>query len=195
MPAYNVSGGITNAIYSRHSVRAYTADDIDRDTVHALLEAAVQAPTAMHEEPWAFLVVQDRALLKHVSDTAKQYFLDEMRHSRPDGDARPLDAFASPGFNIFYNAGTLIAICARPTGPFVEADCWLAAENLMLAACEMGLGSCVIGSAVGGLNSAALKVELGIPPDVRVYAPLIVGTPERLVPPSPRKPPVVIAWK
>jgi len=36
---------------------------------------------------------------------------------------------ANPEFSIFYDASTLIVICARPMGPFVAADCWLAAET------------------------------------------------------------------
>ena len=65
--------------------------------------------------------------------------------------------FAQPDFNIFYNASTLIVICAKLRGPFVVADCWLAAENLMLAACSMGLGTSIIGSAVPGLDTAETK--------------------------------------
>lgn len=58
---------ILKNIYARHSVRAYTATPVDRATIHILLDAAVHAPTAIHEEPWAFVVVQDHALLQHLS--------------------------------------------------------------------------------------------------------------------------------
>ena len=78
---------------------------------------------------------------------------------------------------MFYDAGTLIAIGAKPLGPFVVADCWLAAENLMLAACALGLGTCCIGAAVGALNSPDTKSELAIPSDVEIVAPIVVGMP------------------
>lgn len=187
--------GIMNAIYSRHSVRTYAPDAVDRDTVHELLEAAVQAPTAIHEEPWAFLVIQDKGLLRHISDNAKSFFAEEMHHSRPDGDTLRLDFMRGPDFNLFYDAGTLIVICGKPLGSFVAADCWLAAENLMLAACEMGLGTCVIGSAVAGMNSPLLKAELGIPADMTVHAPIIVGIPAQPAPATPRKPPLILSWR
>src|SRR5512146_2180876 len=45
-----------DAIYVRRSVRSYTSERLDRSTVEALLDAAIQAPTAMHEEPWTFAV-------------------------------------------------------------------------------------------------------------------------------------------
>ena len=133
------------AILARRSVRAYAPDELDRNTVQTLLEAAVRAPTAMHEEPWAFVVVQNRQILKQLSDRAKPLFIERLHRSHPTG-GHAIDTFANPDFNIFHGAGTLIVICAKPSGPFVEADCWLAAENLMLAACAIGLGSCVIGS-------------------------------------------------
>ncbi|MGA8865168.1 MAG: nitroreductase family protein, partial [Gallionella sp.] len=66
------------AILARRSVRSYAPDRLDRKTIESLLEAAVRAPTAMHEEPWAFVVVQDHALLRRVSDLAKPIFVEEV---------------------------------------------------------------------------------------------------------------------
>jgi hypothetical protein len=86
-------------------------------------------------------------------------------------------------------------IYARPMGPFVVADCWLAAENLMLAAHALGLGSCVIGSAVGALNAPEVKLELGIPADSTAVAPVIVGTPKGEWPATTRKPPQILGWR
>jgi nitroreductase len=79
-------------------------------------------------------------------------------------------------------------------GTFVTADCWLAAENLMLAACAMGLGTCCIGFAVPVLNAPDVKRELGIPADVTAVAPIIVGVPRDATPPVPRKGPDVLRW-
>ena len=45
-----------DAIFSRRSVRAYVDQPLDEATVRALLDAAVQAPTAMHAEPWVFVI-------------------------------------------------------------------------------------------------------------------------------------------
>ena len=81
----------------------------------------------------------------------------------------------------------MIVICAKPMGAFAVADCWLAAENLMLAACAMGLGTCCIGSAVPALNTVDAKAELGIPLDVTAVAPIIVGVPSGSVGRSPEE--------
>ncbi|GBL46905.1 nitroreductase [Sulfuriferula multivorans] len=106
-----------------------------------------------------------------------------------------IDTFANPDFNIFHDAGTLIVICAKPSSPFVEADCWLAAENLMLAACAIGLGSCVIGSSVAALNLPEVKAELGIPAEFNAVAPLIVGVLSGETAATSRKEPLILSWK
>ena len=190
-----------DAIFMRRSVRAYTLQPVDEPTVLALLDAAVQAPTAMHTEPWVFVVIQDRDVLRRVSDRAKRSWISDAAHCRDlhvgaDADAAAASAerFASPDFNTFYDAGTLIAIGARPLGPFVTADCWLAAENLMLAACTLGLGTCCIGSAVAALNSPDTKSELGIPAEIEIVAPIIVGIGREVPGEAARKEPAIASW-
>ena len=191
-----------DVIFMRRSVRAYTSGRVDETTIRGLLDAAVQAPTAMHEEPWAFVVIQDPRLLKRYSDVAKGNWAAEAQHYRQlhrGADAVAASAFAerfaSPDFCLSYDAHTLIAICAKHAGPFAAADCWLAAENLMLAACALGLGTCCIGSAIPALNSPAIKAELGIPAEVEVVAPIIVGMPSSPAIESPRRAPHILAWK
>jgi nitroreductase len=191
----NSEKGILKTIYARRSVRAYAPSPLDSATVQTLLDAAVHAPTAMHEEPLAFFVVQDHALLQHLSDLAKPIFVEEVRHRNAHGASHSFDHFIRPDFNIFHGADTLIIICAKPMGQFVSADCWLAAENLMLAASAIGLGSCVIGSAVAALNIHKVKAELGIPDEYSAIAPIVVGVPGGETPATSRKEPLILSWK
>jgi nitroreductase len=183
------------AIAERRSVRDYTPNKVDENSVRMLLEAAVHAPTAIHEEPWAFSIVQDKDLLTRLSDYAKELLNSgaDPIHSR--GTSHLIDAFVAPGFNIFYNASTLIVICGKPVGAFVAADCWLAAQNLMLSAYSKGLGTCVIGLAVSALNKPQWKKELGIPKDMTVFVPIIVGVPACEGTPVSRKSPEILIWK
>jgi len=111
---------VFEAILARRSVRTYAPDQLDCNTVQTLLEAAVRAPTAMHEEPWAFVVVQDHALLQRLSDLAKPIFVEEVRHRNSQGASHSFDHFTRPDFNIFHGADTLIIICAKPSSPFVS---------------------------------------------------------------------------
>jgi nitroreductase len=189
---------LMQAIHARRAIRSFEPDKVDEQAIRALLSAAVQAPTAVQLEPWAFVIVQDPVALKRISDRAKALANDDpaRRMGRAPGAHAEghVAILEDPRYNIFYDAGTLIAICARPLGPFVSADCWLAAENLMLTACALGLGSCCVGFAVRVLNLPETKAELDIPADVTVVAPIIVGVPRVVPAPVPRKPPVVLSW-
>jgi nitroreductase len=197
----DVTSQALHFLAARHSVRSFSPEIVSDTVVRTLLQAAVQAPTAMHVEPWMFVVVQDHDALKRCSAAARALILEQPHVYSDLHDPAPtpknggfLKALGQPDFNIFYNANTLILICARLTNPFVAADCWLAAENLMLAATAMGLGSCCIGSALEAVNSPAVKIDLGIPPGVTAVAAIVVGVPTHAPAPSPRRPPVIIEW-
>ena len=193
MPLPKVEMTIFETILARRSVRRYKARKVDRTTVSILLEAAVHAPTAIHQEPWAFVVIQDRQLLKSLSDQAKPLFIAEAQEKGLEHAGHSFDIFKYPDYNIFYDATTLILICGRTSAPSYSADCWLAAENLMLAACAMGLGSCVVGSALPALNTPKTKVLLNIPDNFIAVAPIIVGYPDDEIVPVMRKNPVILA--
>lgn len=166
---------VKDAIFGRRSIRAYKKEPVDRRVVGELLAAAVQAPTAMHTEPWQFVIVEDAKLLKRLSDLAKASCVAEIARLYPDHAG--LKSFSQPDFNVFYDAPTLIVICSASNAPFAVVDCWLAAQNLMLGAHAMGLGTCVIGSAAKALNAPNIKLELDIPPETTAVAPIIIGTP------------------
>jgi nitroreductase len=181
-----------DAIYERRSVRAYAPQTIEKSVILKLLDAAVHAPTAVHEEPWAFAVIQNRETLKRLSEKAKELLpkMEGLVHLR-DGSAHRF----TPPDDVFHGAGTLIAIYGRALGPFVAADCWLAAENLMLAATSMRLGTCIIGLAVAALDTPEWRAELKVPAEMTVYAPIILGVPAGATPATARRKPQVLMWK
>ena len=184
---------VSDVIFLRRSIRSYKPKRLDRETIELLLHAAIKAPTAMHQEPWRFVIIQDQSLLNKISTIAKPLFersLHTAGHARPHTD----HDFSDPKFNIFYGADTLIVIVSEESGHFVEADCWLAAENLMLAATEMGLGTCVIGSAIAALNTPDMRGRLKIPQGYVAIAPIVVGVPSGVTAATHRQDPIVLAW-
>jgi nitroreductase len=195
MSTSSLQMSLQDALYGRRSVRSYSTEKLDKETIHVLLNAAVRAPTALHEEPWQFVVIQDTAFLKHLSDRAKKHVEEEAQRNSSEQRKHLLEIVSNPDFNIFYDASTLIAIVVKPLGDFVTADAWLAAENLLLAAYGLGLGTCVIGLAASVLNAMDVKKELGIPEEMLVVAPIIVGKPRGETPVSPRKEIEITVWK
>ena len=182
-----------DAIYARRSVRDYTEQTLGYEIIHSLLEASVQAPTAVDEQPWAFVVIEHKDIIKRLSDTAKETMNDVERSIHVPG--RKMVANFVPPDDFFHGAAALIIIYGKDMGPFVVADCWLAAENLMLAACANGLGTCVIGLAVSVLNRPEWKKEFGIADDMTAIAPIIVGIPSGFTKPVRRKEPQILLWK
>ncbi|WP_454780479.1 nitroreductase family protein [Legionella sp. WA2022007384] len=184
-----------DAIYKRRAVRNYKPQKLDQALIHSLLDAAVQAPTAMHEEPWSFVIIQDQDILNRLSDSVKALIYTEA-HNYSKMQMKYLQELVNnPDFHAFYNASTLIVIYSKLHGPFVAADCWLAAENLMLTACAQGLGTCVIGLAVSTLNTPEWKMKLNLPSDITAIAPIIVGIPAGEPSEVSRKSPEILAWK
>lgn len=184
---------LMEAINNRRSVRNYTNIKVANNLIEDLLQAAVQAPSAMNAQPWAYAVIQDDVLLKEYSTRTKQYLLASL-------DKTPLfnkykSMFQNPDFNIFYNAPSLIIILAKVTGFHTAEDCCLAAQNLMLAAHSLGLGTCWIGFARAFLNLSDVRKELDIPSDYEVVAPIIVGYPQLNPPAVSKKDPVILFWR
>lgn len=176
---------LKDAIYSRRAVRAYKQDPIDEATIKAIIDAAIQAPSAVNEQPWSFTVVRDKALLACVSDAAKAHMLA----TTPVGllSHHFKDILSDPKFNIFYDAPVLIVIASKTEGPWATIDCALAAQNLMLAARAAGLGTCWIGFAQSFLATPDGKTQINLPPAYLPIAPIIVGHPVTFPSRVPRK--------
>jgi len=184
---------VMEAIYQRRSVRAYTDQPVDRTKVEALIKAATHAPSSMNEQPWAFVVLQDPKRLASWSDRIKAYALQCLKPDSPLAKYR--DLLSNPDYHIFHRAGTLIIICARPDAHNGEEDCSLAAQNLMLAAYTLGLGTCPIGFARPWLNQASIKRSLSIPDGYVPVFPVVLGFPSGETPPVPPRAPEILFWE
>jgi nitroreductase len=184
--------GVIEAIYARRAVRRYTEDKVSARAVEELISAATQAPSAMNKQPWAFVVIQDPPLLKRISFAAKELLIksSELRKQSEHGKTD----FANADFDIFYGATTLITICAEKSGFQPVGDCYLAAENLMLAATAMGLSTCPIGFARDVLVSELFKTEIGIPLTYDAVLPIIVGYPSGSTDQTARNPAHILSW-
>jgi len=179
------------ALHARRAVREYTKEPVDEATLRRLIEAATLAPSAMNEQPWLFTVIRDKALLARISTASKAASLAA---TAPGSMPRRLrERLENPAYDIFYGAPVLIVISSATDGRWAAVNCSLAAENLMLAALDAGLGTCWIGFAQNWLGLPEAKAALELPPDSVPVAAIIVGHAASFPPPVPRKEPA-ISW-
>jgi nitroreductase len=182
---------LMEAIYSRRAVRDFTPESVDEKLLRQLIDAAIQAPSAVNEQPWLFSVVLDKALLARISRESKAHMLKTTAVGLLSHSPRFQQILNDPSFDIFYHAPALIVISSVTKGPWAVENCTLAAENLMLAARGLGLGTCWIGFSQDWLGTEEGKAALNLPAASFPVAPIIVGHPKSAPPPVARKEPQI----
>lgn len=183
---------LLQAIYQRRAIRHFTDATVTRGVVLEILQAAAQAPSALNLQPWAFAVFHGRRRLTEYSSQAKAHLLAT---TDPSFGLDPrIDKYANATVNIFHDADTLVVVCAKSSRFHPVEDCFLAAQNLMLAAHGLGLGSCPVGFARPWFNLPHIKGELGIPSHYTPVMPIVLGYPAHPLPESPKNAPETIAW-
>ena len=153
---------VFEAIKGRRSIRQFTDEPIGKDALEKLLDAARWAPTASNQQRWRFVVVTSPSL----KDLVRKF---------------------APG--IFVMPAAFIVICvekAPDANPLAEvtylADCAIAAQNIMLAAYGMGIGTCVVLS----YAKVAIAEILNIPEGIEPLLVLTLGYPAEAPEPPPR---------
>lgn len=178
---------VVEAIYHRRAVRNFMAASVDPSVLRSLIDAAVQAPSAINLQPWRFAVAHRRETLYRIAAAAKDYLLSHMQPGSPF--LRFRDMLVDPAYDVLYGAPALIVICATSAEQQAVEDCALAAQNLMLAAHERGLGTCCIGLALPWLSTQDGRRLLGIPAECVPVLPIIVGQPAAASPTPGRQAP------
>lgn len=128
---------VVETILKRRSIRSFEDKQVPREKLQIILRCGIYAPTAWHRESWAIRVIQNKTLL----DDFNRECLEWIKQAQPSAAG----LFSQPDGSVFYHAPTLVVIAGDKDNPFSTIDCSLVAQNVMLAACALGVGSCVIG--------------------------------------------------
>jgi nitroreductase len=154
---------ILNDILKRRSIRNYNPQEVEKEKLVRLLEAAMAAPNACNSQPWEFVVVTDQGLLA------------QLRSELYSGK---------------YTAPAAIVVCGNEkiannsaSRFFWVQDCSAATENMLIAAVGLGLGTVWIG--VYPLPSVIKPVSriLNLPEHVIPLGVIYVGYPAEVKPP------------
>jgi nitroreductase len=179
------------AMRQRRAVRKYTDAPVERATIERLIGAAILAPSAMNLQPWGFAALLNRERIGGYAKRIKEWLLANFQQSSFDPSLRKL--IEAEEYNVFHHAPAVALVFAKSPQAQASEDCCLAAENLMLAARDAGLGTCWIGLARPWLNLPATKQELGLPVICEVVVPIVLGYPKAW-PESHGRNPAEIHW-
>ena len=163
---------VMETIRNRRSVRRFRPDQLRREDLDLILEAAIWAPSGHNAQPWHFLVIQDKQKIDEMSEKT----ISLMSRSPIDWVSK---LAGREGYHLFHRAPTVIVVSGKKPGNdllFPQADCSAAIQNMLLAAESLNIGSCWIG----------LTEALGIPEDCQpLYSVCFGYKDDAFVPPAP----------
>ncbi len=148
------------AIIKRRSIRKYKSVKIDDEKINLLLKAAMYAPSAMNLQPWHFIVLNSDDILNKTVQSV-------------------------PHAEMIKQSGNAILICGDASQEKNESwliqNCSAAVQNILLAAYELGLGTCWI--AVHGMNDVVrnLQTQFNLPTEIVPIALISLGIPDEEV--------------
>ena len=153
-------------IISRRSVRRYTEKPVSDETMRLILQAAMNAPSCVNARDWSFIVIRDRKTLNRMADGN-------------GGAAEPLR-----------HAAAGILVCGDLSRSFPPAkDYWIidasiAAENIVLAAHALSLGSVWLGTWPQMERVDAQRALFGLPENIIPHSIIALGYPAEAVQPK-----------
>jgi nitroreductase len=175
-----------DAIAGRTSCRAFGPDPVPEADIHRILEAVRLAPSACNKQPWRLAVVREADARRRIVETG---FLPGIAMPW----AREAPDLSVIGMETSFVTHTLGASVSGIRYPWV--DIGIAGEHLVLAATELGLGTCWI----GWIRPRVIRRIVGWPLRVRPASVIAVGHPRQdaqPTPPSLRRKPLdeIVRW-
>lgn len=126
----NKAAVVYENIMNRRSIRAYKDQPVPRAQLDSIVQCAIHAPSANNKQSWQVRVIQDQEMMRNIRNI-------------------------NPSFS--YNAPNLIVVAKEKENPISAVDCGLLAQNILLMAEAMDLGTVVLGGMVGVINSPDAK--------------------------------------
>jgi len=144
-------------INNRRSVRKYSTKKVEENKLIAILKAAMQAPSAVNQQPWEFIVVENEEKKDILSNTSN--------HTK----------FSA-------NASAIVVVLLKSEGlkasEFAPQDLGASIQNLMLEAVNQGLGTTWMGVYPNQERVDYVRKALNVEERVSPFALIAVGYPE-----------------
>lgn len=152
-------------LLKRRTIRSFRSEAVPRQVMEEIVRAARYAPSAMGLQNRHFTIIENRQLLD-----------DIVTATRRNGGK-----FVS-GHVPFYNAPDAVVLSAPKDFKYNREDLGCAAQNMMLAAYSLGLGSCYLASIQPGLRDETILPRLLLPQNYLPFAGICIGYPAQEAP-------------
>ena len=172
---------VLSTILHRRSIRRFDSRQIEEGTLQRILDAGLYAPSAGGRQGVIFVVSQDRKVNEKLGKIKRANSHPRMA-TADNWVSREQPSIADDPklTNAFYDAPTVITLFAPRNFLFSVDDCAVAAENMMLAADALGIGSCYIGqgwTAFADPYGQEILRKWGIRTDYYAVMQLLLGYP------------------
>jgi nitroreductase len=172
-------------IYERRAIRKFKDTKVEKELILELLNAARMAPSAINKQPWHFYILNDTEMIKRFSKAIiknskmamlKAGLKEALHHILHPGSFHLKDGldFFKADDPIFHDAPVVIFISSQKDNEWASLDIGMCAQNIMLAARSLGLGTCPVGLAKFIENTDEYK-EMNIPSSEQINLAILVG--------------------
>jgi nitroreductase len=152
-------------IQTRRSIRKYQEKHVPEELIQKLLAAAMQAPSARNQQPWQFVVIDNRDTLAKIPEF--------MPNAAMAAEA-PLAILVCGDLSLEKSEGYWVVDCAAAT------------QNMLLAAHALGLGAVWCGVYPRVTRMEGLRRSLGLPENVVAHSLVVLGYAAEQVQPQDR---------
>ena len=177
-------------LLKRRAVREFEKREVPLSITEEIIRESCLAPSARNEQPWHFIIINNGAMIKRLSDESKRAILEEIEKNPEHPLKHYEEMLRNEDFNVFWDAPCVVYIVGPDRGS-LQVDCALAASYFMLSAASRGLGTCWI--ALGScIKDPEIRREIGLPDNYKIVAPIILGYPRVIPEPPPREDPKIL---
>ena len=126
----DMNNEVIEAMKSRRAIRKYKPEIVDSKVLEKIIECGVNAPSALNKQSWEIRVVNNPEILEKIKDA--------LVASNPESNPEEVR-------DCFRQARTVLFIANDTTFSFSQIDCGIFAQNIMLSAYSLGVGSVCLG--------------------------------------------------
>jgi nitroreductase len=187
MARRGASGDVWDVMSTARTIRRFTSEPVDDETLARCFEAATWAPSGANAQEWRFVVLrsaEQRAVVAEAASRALQIIEVAYSMTRPDADddsRRARDNRAT--YELHDRAGEFTSVLFAQKRLRMASDMLLAGsifpamQNFLLAARAQGLGACMTSWASYG-GEELLRSAVGVPDDWIIPGHIVVGWPK-----------------